>query len=293
MRPFSFVLLVMFTGIVSLLVEAQSCPNLTHCVVNNGCSGGYGPPTCSGSGQDPYCYEHNPDPCAYPVPGCAPGQHWNGYCCITVVSPLIFDLDGTGFHLTDVTNGVLFTVFPNNPQQFQVAWPAIGSHDAWLFLDRNGNGIVDDFGELFGNLTEQPTPPAGKERNGFLALAVFDTPAEGGNNDGMITKADAVFPRLRLWQDINHDGISQPNELMTLDEAGIIAISLDYRLSKRVDDNGNFFRYRSKIEDTSGSTVGMTVYDVFLGIGSARQQSSGALLPSSPIPLLSHLEHQK
>ena len=75
---------------------------------------------------------------------------------------------------------------------------------------------------MFGNYTPQLRPPAGVPANGFLALAAYDKAMKGGNADGVITQADTVFSRLRLWQDANHNGIAENFELHPLVSLGVI-----------------------------------------------------------------------
>jgi hypothetical protein len=203
--------------------------------------GGCQPYSCGGG----YYWSYDLCACVYRVCG----------CCCNNGSPILIDVDGSGFNLTDVTHGVMFNISGTGP--VQMAWTAQGSTNAFLFLDRNGNGIVDDGTELFGNFTPQP---ASSQPNGYKALAVYDLPENGGNNDGVIDQNDAVFSQLRLWIDINHDGISQPGELFTLPQLGVHKISLRYHFSYRRDRFGNQFRYRSRIDD-DGARV---CYDVFL-----------------------------
>jgi hypothetical protein len=148
---------------------------------------------------------------------------------------------------------------PTSPER--VSWIAAGSDDAWLVLDRNDNGRIDNGTELFGNWT--PQPPS-REPNGFLALAVFDGATVGGNANGWFDPGDRYFYRVRLWRDSNHDGVSQPDELWPLQSVGIDRISLEYVESRRKDRWGNWFRYRARVFDGTSRDIGKFAHDVFL-----------------------------
>jgi hypothetical protein len=171
-------------------------------------------------------------------------------------SPIVIDVARNGFGLTSASEGVYFDLDADGTPEHW-SWTAANSDDAWLALDRNGNGTIDNGQELFGNFSPQP---ASGHRNGYIALAVFDLIASGGNEDGQIDARDAVFSRLRLWRDINHNGLSEYGELESLPARGVIALDLNYRASRRVDQYGNRFAYTSRVT----GLVGRWSFDVFL-----------------------------
>ncbi|HEX2162706.1 MAG TPA: hypothetical protein VHM02_02035 [Thermoanaerobaculia bacterium] len=172
-------------------------------------------------------------------------------------SPIVVDLDRRGFRFSDLAGGVRFDLDGDGEAE-SISWLAADSGDGWLALDRDGNGTIDDGAELFGNWTPQPPSP---EPHGFLALAVYDRPSAGGDGDGAITAADAVFASLRLWIDGDRDGSSQEHELTPLAATGVRAIELAFVESERRDLHGNRLRYASRVRLDGGTT---RCADVFL-----------------------------
>ena len=139
--------------------------------------------------------------------------------------------------------------------------PELGCSCTPILIDVQGDGFqlsgpgdavafdIDDGSELFGSAAPQPRSG---DPNGFLALAVYDSPGHGGNSDRLVSSEDAIFDSLVLWRDVDHDGVSQPWELTFLRDTDIEAISVGYHLSRRRDSHGNWFRWAGTVERTRG-----------------------------------------
>jgi hypothetical protein len=140
------------------------------------------------------------------------------------------------YEFSDSSDPVLFDLNADGVPD-RITWTARGSGIHFLWLDLNHNGIVDDGRELFGNHTSRAA------WNGFGALAQWDS----APYDGRIDPRDPIWPHLQLWDDANHDGISQPEEISRLADSNISALGLEYKPKKKEDDAGNGLRFRADL----------------------------------------------
>jgi len=163
------------------------------------------------------------------------------------IDPLALDLDGDGIETVSANAGITFD-FNGDGIKTGTGW--LSGDDGFLVLDRNGNGTIDNGSELFGIDTVKSDGTLATD--GFDALRDLDS-----NGDGIFDANDEHFDKVRVWQDKNQDGISQPDELKTLKEHGISAINLDSTASSTID-NGNLISSIGTmvLEDGSSGTGG-------------------------------------
>lgn len=156
-------------------------------------------------------------------------------------SPIVIDLGNNGIRLGDRGVGVHFDVNADGIRD-HVQWVRPGGDEAFLALDRSGNGLVDDGAELFGVGT--PMLLEGRNApNGFVGLAQYDQRQLGGNDDGLITEADAIWPQLRVWLDRDANGVATANEMRTLRSQGITALETIPKVRRYVDAAGNIIPF--------------------------------------------------
>jgi hypothetical protein len=173
-------------------------------------------------------------------------------------SPLVIDLTGQGIQTVglSMTGGTFDLLDTGNA--IHSGW--IASGNAFLAVDTNGDGVIDNRSELFG----------GEEGQGFAELAKFDT-----NGDGVVDAADQGFGKLLIWQDVNGDHRSEAGELMSLAQAGIASISLNDTVVPQIQ-NGNRILERSDVTMDDGRTLQMADVYFETDAGEAAQASTPA-----------------
>jgi hypothetical protein len=129
------------------------------------------------------------------------------------------DSDGDGIGTIGIDAGIKFDIF-NTGTPTEVGW--IGGNDSLLSLDANGNGTIDNGAEVFGGGVGQ----------GFAKLGTFDS-----NGDKLIDANDTGFNMLSVWNDVNSDAITDPDELLSLANAGITSIDLNTTNNFTLDGN--------------------------------------------------------
>ena len=177
---------------------------------------------------------------------------------VLTTSPLILDLNGDGVQTLHWAANSQFDI-DGDGMLDRTGWVAGG--DGLLALDRNGDGLINNGGELFGNATR--LADGSKATDGFAALTELDS-----NGDGRIDASDELFASLRVWVDGNQDGISQEGELFGLANLGIASINLGAQQTSELN-NANWIGLSGSYETVDGQLHSLV--DAWFRSGSNQQ----------------------
>ncbi|WP_193004243.1 calcium-binding protein [Neisseria yangbaofengii] len=163
-----------------------------------------------------------------------------------VYDPLVLDLDGDGIE-TVGTQGYKGALFDHDKDGIRTATGWVAADDGLLVIDRNSDGLINNGGELFGDGTV--LKDGSNAAHGYAALAEFDT-----NSDGKVDAQDADFAKLKVWRDLNQDGVSQEGELFTLAELNIQSLDVAYQDVDTRLNNGNTLAQKGSYTLADGTT---------------------------------------
>jgi subtilisin-like proprotein convertase family protein len=222
--------------------------------------------------------------------------------------PLVLDLSGAGvattswlddpvYFNTSVVYGTpqVSTPITADGQLHATSWVAPGT--GILALDLNGNGKIDNITETFSqdfnggvfNGTNWWGRASGyRYANGLAALASLSTSTTviSAATSKIDSRTGASYwSEIVVWQDDNHDGVSDPGELKTLSQLGITSIGLTGAASGAATAGGSI-QYTTTYTRSDGSTG--QAADVDLSGNSLGDQmiaaSGGVIVRSTPAP---------
>lgn len=177
------------------------------------------------------------------------------------IDPIVINLDGGGVNFIELEKSFVLFDVDNDGYLENTAWIKRGS--AFLVIDKNGNGKLDDVTELAGEhyfddprlntsalvpLTHKKFSMRKYQKHAFQVLQLYDF-----NGDKVLNSTDGIFSELLLWHDKNEDGTCEDAEMHSLAEYKITSIDLKYQPNK--DTRQSQIQYISQSFTTNGHAM--------------------------------------
>lgn len=201
------------------------------------------------------------------------GQPLEGSCDFKVrlMSPIVLDLShNQQFSTLEHWETSVHFDLDGNGTAERTGW--LAPQTGLLAIDLNGNGVIDNGRELFGDATL--TANGSLATNGYIALNQY---ADGKS---FIDEKNPNFSKLRVWIDANSNGHTEKGELVTLAELGINRISTSYTEVEKSKQQrvlfGNTTKYQGKFWGPSYcGAAGCNSYDVYFATSSLSLSQAG------------------
>lgn len=176
---------------------------------------------------------------------------WKVGCTHSVGSPIVFVFQPY-IDLTSIEDGVPYDI-RGIGRKYKIGWTKGSANVAFLVRGNDGSNILN----LFGDMNEQAAPlTPNEEPNGYRALRVFDL-----NHDNKIDGGDPIWNELNLWFDRNHNGLSEPDELSSLSQNGVVSLDLGYKVTGQKDQFKNLIRFKADATRSDGKKI--STYDIY------------------------------
>jgi len=186
-----------------------------------------------------------------------------------MVDPLVIDLSGNGVQLTSLAQSNAYFDLHNTGFAVHTGW--VGPQTGILVQDNNGDGVINNISELFGN----------SSTDGFTALANLDA-----NHDGTIDAQDSGFSNIKIWVDANGNGSTDSGELYSLGDLGIASISLSTQNINK-SDGGNLVTEIATYTRTDGTTG--EIAEAYFNNSQLDSQFQGSYQPNPMVLMLPNL----
>ncbi len=147
--------------------------------------------------------------------------------------PLVIDVEGDGFTTTGIEQGARFDI---NADGILDQVSVTKGDDAFLAIDSNNNGLIDDGSELFGDQSGHA--------NGFVNLASYDD-----NHDGKIDGNDQIFNSLLMMRLVENEQF-----ITALSETDIKSIDLAYQNTSGTTASGDSVVQISDYQNSKGQS---------------------------------------
>ncbi|MGD9731369.1 MAG: beta strand repeat-containing protein, partial [Desulfamplus sp.] len=162
---------------------------------------------------------------------------------VSGAAPVVIDINGNGFDFIGVDKSTVHFDMNDDGHPDRTAW--VGPEDGILVIDLDGDKNITDKSEF---VFTDHAPEASTDMEALQTA--FDT-----DGDKYLTPDDARWKEFGIWQDTDSDGNADEGEFKSLDDMGVLSISLTNDGESGSPAHGIFLFGTSSVQFTDGHKV--------------------------------------